>query len=517
MLVQQAIHALCEPCEGLLAEHRPIRGEQVVVEEVHDHRSIAPSVCMDPLPPLRQHGMDIGEGIDGPMQTQPPFDTRAEAGEITALHGIAHEVAHDHLRIAAGEVKMTQEIHADREGNLPDPTATRLRRSCDRAGQGLVLQYLREATTMRKNSGTTTAMRARTMYWATQLLAWALLVTVIGLFMFKHEGLSTDQQKVLLLFYFTGIGISHWFRHVIIQNRWLERDLGHVLPRLCFVAVLLSLAAFLVMASAHDLFFTEYVPMLVPDPLAILLNTINWTLLLFIWSLGYFAYVYFVRSRREEILNLKLETASRENQLNTLRSQMNPHFMFNALNGIRGLVDEDPDKAKRAITQLSAILRNAMATVRRDVVPLGEEIDIVKAYLELEHMRYEERLRFTIDIPADLEREQVPPMLLQTLVENAVRHGIAPLVGGGDLHVAAERTPSGIRITVRNTGHYTPGKAKGSGIGLQNTKSRLAMLYGGQAHFEIVNVDGSVESRVDLPLRTDASSLATTRLSAITP
>ncbi len=370
---------------------------------------------------------------------------------------------------------------------------------------------------MRKKSGTTTAMRARTMYWATQLLAWALLVTVIGLFMFKHDGLSTDQQKVLLLFYFTGIGISHWFRHVIIRNRWLERDLGHVLPRLCLVAVLLSLAAFLVMASAHDLFFTEYVPMLVPDPLAILLNTINWTLLLFIWSLGYFAYVYFVRSRREEILNLKLETASRENQLNTLRSQMNPHFMFNALNGIRGLVDEDPDKAKRAITQLSAILRNAMATVRRDVVPLGEEIDIVRAYLELEHMRYEERLRFTIDIPADLEREQVPPMLLQTLVENAVRHGIAPLVGGGDLHVAAERTPSGIRITVRNTGHYTPGKAKGSGIGLQNTKSRLAMLYGGQAHFEIVNVDGSVESRVDIPLRSEVSTSSATRLSTTTP
>jgi hypothetical protein len=136
----------------------------------------------------------------------------------------------------------------------------------------------------------------RAVYWATQLLAWTLLIVLLGLYLFQSNLLSRDQVKVLVLFFFTGIGISHLFRWVIIRNRWLERDIGFVLPRLSLVALLLSVLAFLVLAVVHDVAFPSYAPMLQGGPLDLLLNIINWTVLLFVWSLGYFAYIYFIRS-----------------------------------------------------------------------------------------------------------------------------------------------------------------------------------------------------------------------------
>jgi len=226
---------------------------------------------------------------------------------------------------------------------------------------------------------------------------------------------------------------------------------------------------------------------------------ISWTILLLGWGICYFAWHWFVRGRREEIRSLRLESANREGQLANLRAQLNPHFMFNALNGIRALIDEDPARAKLAITQLSSILRNAMATVKRPTVPLGEELDIVKAYLELERMRFEERLRTRFEVEAGLEREPVPPMLLQTLVENAVRHGIARLTEGGEVVVAAHRVMSGIVLSVRNSGVYTPGQVNGSGIGLAGTRKRLAMIYGEGAGLHITNRDGMVVTEVELP------------------
>lgn len=338
------------------------------------------------------------------------------------------------------------------------------------------------------------------LYWGAQLAGWGgyfgLSVVVSWI-----DGQYTPRMwDVLLPELATGIGISHALRAVIIRRRWLEQGIGFVLPRIALVSLMLAVPAFLAESALVTLVLNDASPILERAPLEHVGRILNWTLLLAVWSLLYFAYGYFIRHRREEIRGLRLEAANREGQMAALRAQMNPHFMFNALNGIRALVDEDPEQAKRAITQLSAILRNAMSTVKRRTVPLGEEVDIVKSYLALEAMRYEERLRVRFALDEGLEREQVPPMLLQTLVENAVKHGVAHDPKGGDIVIGAQRGLDGLVLTVRNSGHYEPGRINGTGIGLRNTRRRLELIYGGKASMRISNQDGMVVTEVELPL-----------------
>lgn len=338
------------------------------------------------------------------------------------------------------------------------------------------------------------------VYWSAQLSGWGAYfgLSVVAAYI---DGQYTPRMwDVLLPELFTGIAVSHALRAVIIRRRWLEQGVGHVLPRIALAALVLAVPAFLIESVLVTLVLQDASPILDRTSLDLLGRMLNWTVLLVAWSMLYFAYGYFIRHRREEIRNLRLETANRENQLSTLRAQMNPHFMFNALNGIRALVDEDPEQAKRAITQLSAILRNAMSTVKRRTVPLGEELDIVRSYLALEHMRYEERLRVRYELDADLDREPVPPMLLQTLVENAVKHGVAHDPKGGDLVISAQRGLETLVLTVRNSGHYEQGKVNGTGIGLRNTRRRLELIYGGKASIHIANRDGMVVTEVELPL-----------------
>ena len=346
----------------------------------------------------------------------------------------------------------------------------------------------------------------RASYWITQLVGWGLYVGLFLAWNYLDGGPAPGMEEMMLLVFMTGVAVSHLFRAIILRMGWLERHVGHVLPRIALTALLIGLVAFLLQGVVHDLFLRSFSPLLALPLLELLVRVVNWTVLLFIWSMAYFAYAWFMRNRREEIRILRLETANREGQLANLRAQLNPHFMFNALNGIRALIDEDPEQAKRAITQLSAILRNAMATVKRKTVPLGEEIDIVKAYLALEAMRYEERLRTRFEVEPGLDRVPVPPMMLQTLVENAVRHGIAQLPQGGDLVVRAVRVSEALLITVSNSGHYSPmantedrGGAR-SGIGLDNTRKRLEMIYGNKAGIKITNRDGLVVTEVRLPM-----------------
>lgn len=337
------------------------------------------------------------------------------------------------------------------------------------------------------------------LYWGAQLAGWGAFFGLSVAASWIDGQYSPRIWDVLLPELATGIGLSHALRTVIIRRRWLQQGIGFVLPRIALVSLILAVPAFIAEGVLVTLVLNDASPILDRAPLEHLGRILNWTLLFAAWSLLYLAYGYFINHRREEIRSLRLEAANREGQMAALRAQLNPHFMFNALNGIRALIDEDPQQAKRAITQLSAILRNAMSTVKRRTVPLGEEVDIVKSYLALESMRYEERLRVRFEIDEGLEREQVPPMLLQTLVENAVKHGAARDPNGGDIRIGARRAGDGLLLTVGNSGHYEQGRINGTGIGLRNTRRRLELIYGKRASLRISNREGMVITEVELP------------------
>lgn len=179
----------------------------------------------------------------------------------------------------------------------------------------------------------------------------------------------------------------------------------------------------------------------------------------------------------------------REIELAHLKSQLNPHFIFNALNSIRALVDENPEKSKKAITQLSNILRNSLIGEKKKLTKFEDEFNTVRDYLELESTRYEERLKTYFDIHPESYDFLVPPLMLQTLVENGVKHGISNLKEGGTIKLRTFVEDDIMHIQIRNSGQYVNGtnSDKSEGFGLRNTKQRLKMIYGNRANIHIFN------------------------------
>jgi two-component system LytT family sensor kinase len=228
---------------------------------------------------------------------------------------------------------------------------------------------------------------------------------------------------------------------------------------------------------------------------------IYYTLMLIaIWMLIYIVYHYVEKNRNDQLDRLKLETTVKELELKTIKSHINPHFIFNSLNSIRALVDENPNRARRAITELSNILRSSMHAEKSETVPLEKELDIVKDYLALEQMRFEERLKIEFDIDEDTLHQQVPPMMLQTLVENAIKHGISKQVLGGVVRIVAVFKDNVMQLQVQNTGQLLS-VPNGEGFGIKSTQDRLNLMYQGKAIFEIRNINTSmVESKVTLPV-----------------
>jgi two-component system LytT family sensor kinase len=213
---------------------------------------------------------------------------------------------------------------------------------------------------------------------------------------------------------------------------------------------------------------------------------------------------YEVQLREEEMSKLTAEA-----ELKALRAQVNPHFLFNALTTIGYLIETAPPRALNTLMQLTALLRGVLKS-EGEFTTLGRELDLVEHYLKIEHERFEERLRVRIDVPQGLRAVRIPTLVLQPLVENAIKHGVAPSRNGGDVEVTASVAGDQLVLAVRNTGaplHAAAPRYAGEHVGVENVRRRLAGHYGDEATLSLVtDAQGSTIAELRLPAQSPVSA-----------
>ena len=337
-------------------------------------------------------------------------------------------------------------------------------------------------------------------FWQLQILGWScfyVLVLVASAPYLKEPGTFRD---------------TNWFVATLFLASCLLRPICRSLVRRSLPWITLEAWAFLwsLMVGATAAFF--------PDPAIMGLKSVDWALwvvnsvqssvVLILWCNLYFSIKLWRQSAEERERLLRAEAEAREARLSALRYQLNPHFLFNSLNAVSTLVlDGNAQAATRMLSQIGELLRTTLDREVVPEVPLSEEIALAQQYLAIEQTRLGERLTVDLIIAPDTLDARIPNMLLQPLVENAVRHGIAPLVAGGTIAIHSNRHNSHLQIVVKNSGTPPSGGAghdntAGNGIGLTNTAQRLKILYGDDHRFALEWTDGGVcEVTVEIPFR----------------
>lgn len=339
-------------------------------------------------------------------------------------------------------------------------------------------------------------MNKKKAYRLIQLIGWSLyaIIIIIGVFSFSSDFQLIMAVPIIVEAAFF-LGITHNFRSLNKKWGWLHLSAIQLLPRMMASILIMAVPIYFI-----RVFVSYTLDIYNPSLLNvgnILGNVTGNFFVLFIWTSLYYAFHYFERYN----LSLKYEVSLKRMELDRLKSQLNPHFIFNALNSIRALVDEDPARSKNAINHLSNILRSSLSADKSQLIPLKDEMATVIAYLAMETIRFEERLKTHCEVDLKTEAILVPPLMLQTLVENGIKHGISKLKKGGDLSLKAFIEKNLLIVEIRNSGQFEKKTSEGSGFGIKNTIQRLEIIYKNKAEFDIRNEsENIVLTLVRIPL-----------------
>lgn len=344
------------------------------------------------------------------------------------------------------------------------------------------------------------------LYWKCQLLGWSI------------SALYWQLNPLLFAEFFNvGLGILHFiadvaidilithaYRNYALSKAWNtlhpRQLVWKIIPAIFVLATLFMLTIMLrfyfidhYWPESSPLTFSEFFLKKWQGPF------ITGVRLMSIWVLAYHLYHYAQREIKATRENARLAEIAKETQLANLSAQLNPHFFFNCLNTIKALIIEDPTAARRAIDLLSDLLRTSLYGKTEKLINIAEELECVKDYLELEKLRFEERLKSQIDIPTSLMQCQIPPLSIQLMVENAVKHGIDKTKAGGLISISAEAANKQLKIVVKNPGILSATK-KNPGLGIKNLQERLHLQFDTTARFDLVQHEQEVLATLSIPL-----------------
>jgi hypothetical protein len=364
--------------------------------------------------------------------------------------------------------------------------------------------------------------KLRSIYWICQIGGWVSYALTIILFAYVLEKqLSIVFIERIFVSVLLGIVFTHILRKTLVHNKLKPPTPSSQWWKIFILVLFFSFSFSLLSSSLFEIFrlfdpgrdaakganrnFVFSIDAIVSNWNSarvlkrLLLGLILDTPIFFVWISIYILWHYIEFTNKEEIKKVKLESLIKELELKTIKSQINPHFIFNALNSIRALVDEDPQRARQAITELSNILRSSIQADKVEVTSLEKELAIVKDYLALEYIRFADRLKIVYDISEATLQNHLPPMMLQTLVENAIKHGLGKQPGDCVIKIYSKYEDNKHVLKVVNTGVLQA--SENNGFGLQSTRERLNILYGGEALFEIYQCEpNQVTAKLVIPI-----------------
>ena len=341
-------------------------------------------------------------------------------------------------------------------------------------------------------------MTRNSSYWLLQSIGWFTyaMIGVIVSFLFYD---NVDVWVILVQFFSAMIMLlsSHLLRYKMKLDGWLRLKVQKLIVRLIPALVIISIFANGIVVG-YTILTTEIIDVEKFNALVFFLFTFQTFVYFSLWTAVYLIIYFFRNYKKEEVEKWQLQTAVKDAELIALKAQINPHFLFNALNNIRALILEDHMKARDMVSHLSELLRYSIQFNNNEKVTIDEELEIVNKYLELESIHYENRLHYEISTKRDLGKYRIPPMLIQLMAENAVKHGISLVKNGGDIFITIDKEGKNLVLEVCNTGKLK--KNVGNGIGLRNATDRIRILFDSEPDLELTQQGNMVSSKLKLPL-----------------